>query len=186
MHIQQPQGWFSPVRRWAQPVQSLRLAARAVGMGIFAIIQRDDRPKVLVYKSRSDVLSRSVVHVLPAAVTVALAYINFRGHFIGRELQGPLGTDDIKMSALQVAAKLQVRSRPPSLRLACGRDRVLTSSLLLVLGATHYGEHRVDCAAIFIFTAAFRRRCPFRLSRLRQSIHVSQVRATIRPWPSGL
>jgi hypothetical protein len=83
---------------------------RAVGLGILAIVRGDEPPKVLVSKSRRAVVFRSAVHVLPACVSLILIALNLHGYFIGRELQGYSGTDDGKLGALQVAAKIQVIS----------------------------------------------------------------------------
>ncbi|KAL2822272.1 hypothetical protein BDW59DRAFT_149635 [Aspergillus cavernicola] len=84
-----------------------RLLLRAIGLGILAIVHGDESPKILVYKSRRAVLFRSAVHILPACVSLILITLNLHGYFIGRELQGYSGTDDGKLGALQVAAKIQ-------------------------------------------------------------------------------
>jgi hypothetical protein len=102
--------WRTLTRPYNWATRRFRLFLRAVGLGILAIIRGDEPPKVLVYKSRRAVIFRSAVHVLPACVSLILITLNLHGYFIGRELQGYSGTDDGKLGALQVAAKIQVIS----------------------------------------------------------------------------
>ena len=105
-----PLSYFSALLSGASALaQRFRLLLRAIGLGIITVIRGDEPKKILVYRSRRAVLSRSAVHVLPAIVSLALIGINLSGKFIGRELQGTPGTDDLKMGLLQVAAKVQVR-----------------------------------------------------------------------------
>ncbi|KAL3486647.1 hypothetical protein BJX62DRAFT_17625 [Aspergillus germanicus] len=99
--------WRTFTRPYNWATRRFRLFLRAVGLGILAIVRSDEPPKVLVYKSRRAVVFRSAVHVLPACVSLILITLNLHGYFIGRELQGYSGTDDGKLGALQVAAKIQ-------------------------------------------------------------------------------
>ncbi|KAF7542131.1 hypothetical protein G7054_g98 [Neopestalotiopsis clavispora] len=84
-----------------------RLLARSVGLAITTVTRGDEKKKILVYSSRWSALSKAAVHILPASVSLFLLTMNFQGRFIGRELQGIRDNDDIKLSLLQVAAKLQ-------------------------------------------------------------------------------
>ena len=93
--------------------QRFQLLLRAIGLGIIAVLRGDEPKKVIVYGSRRTILSRSAVHLLPACVSLVLIAINLRGHFIGRELQGTSGSDNLKMGVLQVAAKMQVSHKEP-------------------------------------------------------------------------
>jgi hypothetical protein len=85
-----------------------RLLARSVGLAITTVTRGDEKKRILVYSSRWSALSKAAVHILPASVSLFLLTMNFQGRFIGRELQGIRDNDDIKLSLLQVAAKLQV------------------------------------------------------------------------------
>jgi hypothetical protein len=96
-------------------IDRFRTALRAVGLGILTYISKEkpEPPKVLVDRSLRLALARSLVHVLPAAISMFLVAWNLQGWFIGVELQGEQGQDDLKMGILQICAKLQVSS--PSL-----------------------------------------------------------------------
>jgi len=64
-------------------------------------------PKQAVNKGISVVLITILTaHALPAGVAIALISLNIHGYYIGGELAGPSGHDDIKLSGLQFAAKL--------------------------------------------------------------------------------
>jgi hypothetical protein len=66
-------------------------------MVFITVIHGEEPRKVLIFESRRAVLSRSAVHILPVFVSLVLIVINLRGYFIGRELQGTSGGDDLKM-----------------------------------------------------------------------------------------
>ena len=46
------------------------------------------------------------MHFLPMAASFLLVFWNLRGFYIGGELEGPSGQDDVRLLALQFAAKL--------------------------------------------------------------------------------
>lgn len=81
---------------------------RAISLGIVNFKNRSEQPKILLDKSWKVALIRSVaIHFLPSAVSITLVWINIEKYFIGGELQGISGQDDVKLGALQVAAKIQ-------------------------------------------------------------------------------
>ncbi|KAI0967298.1 hypothetical protein F4678DRAFT_475278 [Xylaria arbuscula] len=86
---------------------AVRVLLRASGLGVAAALTDDEPPKQVVYKSRATIVWRSAVHILPAAVSVFLAFINIRGYFIGASLQGDDDADSLKFATLQVVAKIQ-------------------------------------------------------------------------------
>lgn len=91
-------------------IDRTRTGLRAVGLGILTYVskERPEPPKVLIDRSLRLALSRSLIHVLPAAISTFLVVFNLHGFFIGLELQGQEGQDDLKMGTLQICAKLQV------------------------------------------------------------------------------
>ena len=46
------------------------------------------------------------IHVVPIAASLVVIYLNWRGFYIGEELEGAVGQDDAKLLALQFASKL--------------------------------------------------------------------------------
>ncbi|KAF5595987.1 hypothetical protein FPCIR_4253 [Fusarium pseudocircinatum] len=80
---------------------------RAIGLKLVTFINREERPKVLIKKSRRVAIARCAVHVIPAFLTIGLSVVNFIGFFIGGELQGKKNDDSFKLGLLQIAAKLQ-------------------------------------------------------------------------------
>jgi hypothetical protein len=48
----------------------------------------------------------SVLHIVPTIASIILLIFNWQGHYIGKELQGPVGYDDLKFLGLQFAAKM--------------------------------------------------------------------------------
>ncbi|KAF5008354.1 hypothetical protein FDECE_5397 [Fusarium decemcellulare] len=70
-------------------------------------INKEEQPKVLLRSSLWVALARCTIHIIPAFVSIGLVIINWRGYFIGNELQGSKNQDDMKMGLLQVAAKTQ-------------------------------------------------------------------------------
>jgi hypothetical protein len=67
---------------------------------------------MLYSTSRRLALARCVIHILPASISIGLAALIITGYFIGRELQGEQDKDVLKLTALQIAAKLQDISFP--------------------------------------------------------------------------
>ena len=70
----------------------------------------DEKKKVVMRKSLLGALMRCLIHFLAVFVTIAIAYFNLNGRFIGSELQGLTGGiyQAIDILCLQVVAKLQV------------------------------------------------------------------------------
>lgn len=91
-------------------VEWLHILLRSVGLGIISALigSTKEDPKILVSTSWILALMRCSIHVLPSAVSLALVTIQVRGYFIGSDLEGPGGQDELKLGLLQVAAKIQV------------------------------------------------------------------------------
>jgi hypothetical protein len=68
-------------------------------------------------RSRFLVFLSLTTHFIPMSATIVLLILNLRGYYIGGELSGPSGLDDIKLPALQLAAKLHELSMQASLSL---------------------------------------------------------------------
>lgn len=96
-----------------QPVQTIRTRYRrfwkSIGLHVFTFTSGEEEAKELFTQSRWSALARCGVHILPAFISIALITLNLYGFYIGFELQGPRGTDNVKLGVLQVTAKIQVR-----------------------------------------------------------------------------
>jgi hypothetical protein len=91
-------------------VEWLHIFLRSVGLGLISALfgSTTEDAKILVSTSWTLALIRCSIHVLPSAVSLALVTIHVRGYFIGSDLDGPGGQDELKLGLLQVAAKIQV------------------------------------------------------------------------------
>lgn len=81
---------------------------RSVGLAIIPTTGGVEEPKVLLRQSWKTALARCGVHLLPSIVSLIVVNVNLMTVYIGTELVGPSGQDDIKLSVLQVCAKVQV------------------------------------------------------------------------------
>ncbi|KAF2118218.1 hypothetical protein BDV96DRAFT_597083 [Lophiotrema nucula] len=73
----------------------IEILLRALGLGLSGM----RRPKLLSSLTL-------ITHVVPIAVVIVLISLNAHGYYIGGELAGASGYDDLKFSGLQFAAKL--------------------------------------------------------------------------------
>lgn len=80
---------------------------RTIGLKVVTFFNREEKPKVLIKKSRRVAIARCAVHVIPALLTIGLSAVNFVGFFIGGELQGKQNDDSFKLGLLQIATKVQ-------------------------------------------------------------------------------
>jgi len=67
---------------------------------------RKEVPKQAMRQGRLVVALALSVHVIPMGTAIALIWLNVHGYYIGGELAGPSGWDDLKLSGLQFASKL--------------------------------------------------------------------------------
>jgi hypothetical protein len=88
--------------------RSFGVLFRALGLGIIGAEKGDEQKKLLIHKSKLAVLACSAIHLVPTGIIIFLIRHNSSSAFIGNELPGPRDQDNIKMGALQVAAKVQV------------------------------------------------------------------------------
>lgn len=121
-------------------VQRFRVLLRAVGLSLITCTQENEPRKVLIYRSRKAALSHSAIHLVPSLVSILVIVFNFRGYFIGSELEGGRpNTDGLKLGLLQFAAKLQVQPSSSQIELSyngyCGHD---LPDLIRDTGAAHY------------------------------------------------
>ncbi len=93
---------------------SVRYFFRSVGLHVLNTVYygRNSRhltepKKHVVIESCWVAFQRSLVHLLPSIASIVAIALNRNGFFIGFELAGIPGHDQIDMAALQVAAKLQ-------------------------------------------------------------------------------
>lgn len=81
---------------------------RSIGLAILVTTFGEEKAKVLLRRSRLTALARSGVHVLPSLASLVIITINLMTLYIGEELVGVSGQDDLKLAVLQVCAKAQV------------------------------------------------------------------------------
>jgi hypothetical protein len=86
-------------------VISLALCWRKIRCRSLIRIKLDEEPKVALVQNRWTALLRCAIHLPSVTITVALAWFNIKGEFVGTELPGKLGNDDSKLFGLQIAAK---------------------------------------------------------------------------------
>jgi hypothetical protein len=66
-----------------------------------------EQPKQAMNKGLAiSVLGVIAAHLLPVSAAILLVSLNLHGYYIGGELAGPIGYDDVKLSGLQFSAKL--------------------------------------------------------------------------------
>lgn len=92
---------------FSRRAQRWRTLLWALGLALLTAVH-DEARKVAVHKSWRSALSLSAIHLVPASVSLGIVVIDILGRFIGRELEGPQGQDDLRFALLQVAAKVQV------------------------------------------------------------------------------
>ncbi|TGJ82671.1 hypothetical protein E0Z10_g6071 [Xylaria hypoxylon] len=124
--------------------QRFKILLRSLGFGLVALVKHEEPPKILVYRSRLLALAHCAVHIIPAAGSFALVALNFQGRFIGAELQGKhFATDDVKLGAIQVAAKLHglqlLYSRRRGLRLGLSVEAHIGSTVIY-FGYNTFGD----------------------------------------------
>lgn len=73
-----------------------------------------EKPKIILRRDCYAIAAKCSIHVLPTLTVIVLAYINIRGLFIGRDLQGRTEewAQDLDRLCLQVVAKLFVSGMP--------------------------------------------------------------------------
>lgn len=94
---------------------SVRYFLRAVGLKVLNSVYYGRNGDSLTKEPRKNVFTksawvafqRSLVHLLPSIASIVVIALNLNGFFIGFELAGIPGHDQVDMAALQVAAKLQ-------------------------------------------------------------------------------
>ncbi|KAJ5279744.1 hypothetical protein N7478_005116 [Penicillium angulare] len=82
---------------------------RAFGLGIIYTTikgQKEEYPKVAVWRSRSVALSKLFIHFIPFSAVIFLVWINIYGYWLGSEVPGIEGYNSAKLGALQFATKL--------------------------------------------------------------------------------
>ncbi|KAE9365602.1 hypothetical protein N431DRAFT_488715 [Stipitochalara longipes BDJ] len=65
----------------------------------------EEKKVAIIYDLRSACYV-SLLHIIPTAASVTLLVFNWKGYYIGDELQGPVGQDGLRFLGLQFAAKM--------------------------------------------------------------------------------
>ncbi|KAH6662432.1 hypothetical protein F5X68DRAFT_178265 [Plectosphaerella plurivora] len=84
-----------------------RTLLRSSGFGIATYRDEPEKPKILIEESRKTALARTIVHVLPSAVSLSIITLNLIGYFIGDQLQGMRGQDRLKFGLVLMSSKIQ-------------------------------------------------------------------------------
>lgn len=90
--------------RW--PIASSLFRALGLSLMYAALTRHNEEKKVALTRDRRLAAFRCIFHIFPAGLSIALAYLNIHGYYIGGELAGSSGTDSVKLGALQFAAKM--------------------------------------------------------------------------------
>jgi hypothetical protein len=91
--------------RWASATSLFRALGLSLLYAAFSP-QYHEEKKVALTRDRRLAAFRCMFHLFPAGLSIALAYLNINGYYIGGELAGPSGRDGVKLGALQFAAKM--------------------------------------------------------------------------------
>lgn len=91
-----------------------RTLCRALSLNIVYGVWSDRRrtghlaehQKIALQRDRKNAFFAGLVHFLPANAAIAISTLNIIGYYIGGELSGPSGYDDVKFLGLQFASKL--------------------------------------------------------------------------------
>ncbi len=68
---------------------------------------REEKLKQAINKGLATaILSLVAAHLVPITAALVLVFLDLRGYYIGGELSGPSGYDNVKLSGLQFAAKI--------------------------------------------------------------------------------
>ena len=85
---------------------------KSLGFDSFYLLSDDakgcsvERKKIFLLKDIRSACYLSLLHVVPLTAAIILSSLNLKGFYIGKELQGPVGQDDLRFLGLQLAAKL--------------------------------------------------------------------------------
>ncbi|KAI4158998.1 MAG: hypothetical protein LQ342_006971 [Letrouitia transgressa] len=114
---------------------------KSIGLDAFYLLNQDkvdeqtpakENPKILIHRDLRAVCYLSLLHSVPVTASIILVVLNCRGFYIGGELQGAEGKDDLKILGLQFAAKILELLAVASLStimLALVRDQLISDSL---------------------------------------------------------
>ncbi|OJJ45429.1 hypothetical protein ASPZODRAFT_144060 [Penicilliopsis zonata CBS 506.65] len=100
---------------WQDALRFYRPLLRSVGLDmVVSSLQRtidnhkgSERRKPVVDASFRNALFSCGIHILPSILSISLVTINCIGYFIGSELAGIENEDNVKLGAIQIAAKIQ-------------------------------------------------------------------------------
>ena len=140
---------------------------------------------------------------MPISASITLTVLNWKGFYIGGELQGPVGKDDLKFLGLQLAAKmieLLAVASLSTIMLALVRGQLMSESLPFGAVTAGYEFSRLS----FLWSRGFVATCVTKFSSVRQktllitTIIVFTILSTtigpsaataalpvLRNWPAG-
>src|ERR1700685_282570 len=62
-----------------------------------------EEKKIAILADARSAAAISIFHIVPIGASITLIVINWKGYYIGGELQGPVGEDGLKLLGLQFA-----------------------------------------------------------------------------------
>lgn len=74
---------------------------------VIATTRGPEQPKVLLKRSWKTALARCGAHLLPSLASLVIVTVNLMTLYIGKELVGVSGQNELKLAVLQVCAKIQ-------------------------------------------------------------------------------
>lgn len=93
---------------------AIQMLLRAVGLESLGLARQfkasnteSEIRKPVIRKSFLLALCKCGVHLIPAAASVTILYINLKGYWIGAQMVGTHGQNNISIALLQLTAKMQ-------------------------------------------------------------------------------
>lgn len=86
-----------------------RVVYRTLGLHVVpAWYTKWESPKAVWSLSTRRVLAHSLIHIVPSFFSIGIIVFNGLGYFIGENLEGFQGDDEVKLGLIQLAAKIHV------------------------------------------------------------------------------
>jgi hypothetical protein len=86
-----------------------RVVYRTLGFHVIpAFYTKWESPKAVWSLSSRRVLAHSLIHIIPSLFSIGIIVFNGLGYFIGENLEGFQGDDEVKLGLIQLAAKVHV------------------------------------------------------------------------------
>jgi hypothetical protein len=91
-----------------------------------------EEKKIAIFADALSATAISILHIVPIGASITLIVFNWKGYYIGSELQGAVGEDGLKLLGLQFAAKmleLLAMASLSTILFALLRDQLISGTL---------------------------------------------------------